>query len=196
MRSSFEYKLAFAAALLLAGAPAAGAFEERQAEQSSGPRAGLSVGARAAYYRASGGYSGDLMQGAQARYHFTRRWAAEASADFRREKAGSARVDVVPLQLSALLYLMPQGYRLAPYLLAGGGWYYTRFYAPESRDEFLFGPHAGGGAEYYYNTAWSADFSCRYQWAEDPHSQDLAHPLGRNLSGKGVMFTLAVNYSF
>jgi len=184
--------------LLLAAVffPACRASAQFDPEYSSGPRPGWSVGARGAYYRPKGADSGDLAEGAQARYHLTRRWALEASVDLRRDKFGGTQVDVIPVQLSVLVYLMPHNYRFAPYILAGGGWYYTHVYVPADRNEFRFGPHAGAGAEYLLGRNWSVDCSYRYLWTEDIHSQSLAYPLGRNFSDKGFMLTAAVNYSF
>jgi len=191
------YKNLTAAILLAAGLfPAAPACAQYEPEESRGPRAGLSVGGRAAYYRSKGAGSGEFSEGAQARYHLTRRWALELSADLRQESFPEAKVDVIPIQLSVIAYLMPHGYRLAPYILAGGGWYYTHVYSPADSTDFRFGPHAGGGVEYFLNTAWSFGGSYRYLWTEDIHSQDLAHPLGRNITDKGYMLTAAVNYSF
>ncbi|OGR66601.1 MAG: hypothetical protein A2X31_04585 [Elusimicrobia bacterium GWB2_63_22] len=191
------YKHLTAVIILAAGLlPAAAACAQAEPEESRGPRAGLSLGGRAAYYRSRGAGSGEFSEGAQARYHLTRRWALELSADLRQESFPEAKVDVIPIQLSVLAYLMPHGYRLAPYILAGGGWYYTHVYAPADRTDFRFGPHAGGGVEYFLNTAWSFGGSYRYLWTEDINSQDLAHPLGRNLTDKGYMLTAAVNYSF
>ena len=188
----FTFFLLLAAALL----PAAPSRAQSGAEVSHGPRPGLSVGGRAAYYRSKGADSGDFAEGVQVRYHLTRRWALEGSADLRQEEFDGTKADVVPLQLSVLIYLMPHGYRFAPYILAGGGWYYTHVYTPVDSSGFRFGPHAGGGVEYFFNTAWSAGGSYRYLWTEDIHSQDVAHPLGRNFKDKGFMLTAAVNYSF
>jgi len=193
MNAGYLTQLLFLAAGLLLARPALAQYE---AEESRGPRPGLSLGGHAAYYRANDAGGGDLMQGAQVRYHLTRRWALEAAAGFLREEAGGAKVDVVPLQFSALIYLMPHGYTVAPYILGGVGWYYTHIYLPEAGSEFRFGPHAGAGVEYFLNTAWSADVSARYLWAEDIRPADAAHPLGRTLSGKGYLLELAVNYSF
>jgi opacity protein-like surface antigen len=165
-------------------------------DDSQGSRPGFSLGWRAAYYRPKDADHGDLADGVQARYHFDRRWALEGSLDLRRDRFSGTKVNVVPIQLSVMIYLMPKGYRLAPYILAGGGWYYTHVYAPADKTEFRFGPHAGGGLEYFLNTSWSFDGSYRYLWAEDIHSQDLAHPLGRNFTDKGFMLTAAANYSF
>jgi len=193
MNAGYLTHLLFLTAGLLLARPALAQYE---AEESRGPRPGLSLGGHAAYYRAVDAGSGDLMQGVQARYHLTRRWALEAAAGFLRENSGGVKVDVAPFQLSALIYLLPHGYTVAPYILGGAGLYYTHLYLPEDRAEFRFGPHAGAGVEYFLNTAWSADASARYLWAEDIRGADAEHPLGRSFSGKGYMLTLAVNYSF
>jgi len=188
----------FTCALLLAAGFSAAmtALAQAGTEESRGPRPGLSIGGRAVYYRPSGSSRGDFGEGLQARYHLTRRWALEGSADLRQEDLAGTKMDVVPLQLSVLIYLMPHGYKFAPYILAGGGWYYTHIYAPVDSSGFRFGPHAGGGAEYFLNTTWSFGGSYRYLWTQDIHSVDAAHPLGRNLRDKGFMLTAAVNYSF
>ncbi len=181
--------------LLAAGfLPSSRACAQFYAEDSQGPHPGLSIGGRGAYYRTKGADSGDFAEGAQVRYHLTRRWALEGSVDLRKDKFGGTNVDVVPMQFSAIIYLMPHSYRLAPYILAGGGWYYTRVGAPADTSEFRFGPHAGGGAELMLNKFWSLDASYRYLWAEDIRSQDMAHPLGRNFSDKGFMLAVALNY--
>ncbi|OGR97295.1 MAG: hypothetical protein A2016_00145 [Elusimicrobia bacterium GWF2_62_30] len=173
--------------------PAGRAGAQFYAEESSGPRPGLTVGGRAAYYRPKGADSGDFMQGAQVRYHLTRRWALEGSVDLRKNEFGGTRVDVVPIQFSVLIYLMPHNYRLAPYILGGGGWYYTHAYAPADSSEFRSGTHAGGGVEYLLNKYWSVDGSYRYLWTEDIRSDE---PGARNFRDKGFALTAAVNYCF
>ncbi len=55
--------------LLAAGLlQAARARAQDGAEESHGPRPGLSIGGRAAYYRPKGAYHGDFAEGVQARY--------------------------------------------------------------------------------------------------------------------------------
>lgn len=189
-------RLAFFVLLAAGFFPVCRACAQTGEEELPGPRQGWSLGGRAAYYRPKGADGGDLTQGAQARFHFTRRWAAEGSVDLRKDKFGGTNVDVIPVQLSLLVYLMPPGYRIAPYLLAGGGWYYTHVGAPGNNYEFRFGPHAGGGVEYVISRAWTIDGSYRYLWTEDINSQDAQYPLGRNLKDKGFMLTAALNYYF
>ena len=183
--------------LLAAGfLPACRACAQFDADYEHGPRPGLSIGGRGAYYRPKGADSGDFAEGAQARYHLTRRWALEGSVDLRKDKFGGTQVDVIPFQFSVIAYLMPHNYRFTPYVLAGAGWYYTHVYMPSDKAGFRFGPHAGAGVEFLLSKYWSLDGSYRYLWAEDIHSQDLEHPLGRNFSDKGFSLTAAVNYCF
>jgi len=189
-------RLAFFILLAAFPFPACRVWAQDDGDWIPGPRHGFSLGGRGSYYRPKGADSGDFMQGAQARFHFTRRWAAEGSVDLRKDKFGGTNVDVIPVQLSVLVYLMPPGYRIAPYLLAGGGWYYTHVGTPANNYQFRFGPHAGGGVEYVINRAWTIDGSYRYLWTEDINSQDAEHPLGRNFKDKGFMLTIAVNYYF
>ena len=165
-------------------------------DSQAGQRKGFSVGGRGAYYRPEGAAQGDFAEGAQLRFHFTPNWALEGSVDLRRNKFGITAVDLVPLQLSLMVYLMPPSYRFAPYVLAGGGWYYTRVYAPVDHSEVRFGPHMGAGVDFFMGRFWSIDSSYRYLWNEDIHSQDAEHPLGRNFRDKGFMVTLALNYYF
>ena len=166
------------------------------AETRMGPRQGLSAGGRGAYYRPKDADRGNFAEGAQVRFHFNPDWALEGSVDLRQNRFGEAKVDVVPLQVSLMVYLMPPGYRAVPYVLAGGGWYYTHVYAPVDSSEFRFGPHLGAGLDVFLDRSWSVDGSYRYLWSEDIHSQDAEHPLGRNFRDKGFMLTLALNYYF
>ena len=141
----------------------------------------LSLGGRAVYYRSRDADHGNLAEGAQARFRFTDRWSLESSVDFRQDELDGVQVDVIPLQLSVMVHLMPPDYKIAPYILAGGGWYYTHIGSPVYDSELRFGPHAGGGVEFFTESSWSFDCSFRYLWTQDIHSQNLAHPLGRNL---------------
>ncbi|MCX5786939.1 MAG: outer membrane beta-barrel protein [Elusimicrobia bacterium] len=183
--------------LLAAGLfPARRAGAQADAQESPGPRQGLSLGGRAAYYRPNGAEHGDVAEGAQLRLHFARAWALEGSADLRHDVFGGTKVDVIPVQLSLMAYILPSGYSIFPYLLAGGGWYYTHVGAPLNHSLIRFGPHAGAGVEFFLSNAWSLDTSFRYLWTADINSQDPAHPAGQNFSDKGFMLTGALNYNF
>jgi len=175
--------------------PACRAFAQSDSDKL-GPRAGFSLGGRAAYFRPKGADSGDMAGGVQARIHLSSTWAVEGSVDVRRDKFGGTPVDVVPVQLSLMAYVLPADFRLAPFVLAGGGWYYTHVGSQFNHSSSRFGPHAGAGAEFFITKSWTVDGSYRYLWTEDIHSQDAAHPLGRNFSDQGYMLTGALNYWF
>jgi opacity protein-like surface antigen len=102
---------------------------------------------------------------------------------------------VFPVQASLLLYLLP-GQPVSPYILGGGGWYYTHVQGSSASPQNRFGPHAGAGLEVFLNSHWSVDGDYRYVWNEDVNSQNSAHPLGQNFSDSGFMITAALNYLF
>ena len=84
----------------------------------------LSIGGRAMYYDPKEG-DANWYGGAQVRLHPWHYFAIEGSADYRRnDYAGGTSAHSYPVQVSALIY--PLGTtRLAPFILGGGGWYYT-----------------------------------------------------------------------
>jgi opacity protein-like surface antigen len=160
-----------------------------------GPEAGVSLGGRAMYYRIAGDDHGTLSGGAQLRLHFTSVLALEGSADYRQETLNGHTIDVYPVQASLLVYLFP-GFPVSPYLLGGGGWYYTHVQGAGNPSQNRFGPHAGAGLEWFIDQNWSVDGDYRYVWNEDIHSQDSAHPFGQNFGDGGFMLTTALNYRF
>ena len=156
---------------------------------------GVSLGGRAMYFRAKDADHGNLSPGVQLQLHLTPMFALEGSIDYRKEEFGSTVVDVYPVQASLLVYLMPRS-RLTPYVLGGGGWYYTHVRAPNDHTQYRFGPHVGAGLKLSLNRSWSVDGSYRYLWTRDINSEDAAHPAGRNFSDNGFMLTAALNYHF
>jgi len=160
---------------------------------NTGPRTGVALGGRAAYYRPKDAEHGTLNGGAQLRLHVTSVLALEGSVDYRQNTFGGTLVDVFPVQGSLLIYLLP-GNRVSPYILGGGGWYYTHVRGQSSTNRF--GPHAGAGLQVFLDRHWSVDGSYRYLWTEDVNSQNAAHPVGQNFSDKGFMLTAALNYHF
>ncbi|MDD5301792.1 MAG: outer membrane beta-barrel protein [Elusimicrobia bacterium] len=156
---------------------------------------GVSLGGRAMYFRPKDASEGALSGGAQLRIHLSHMLALEGSIDYRKETFGSTVVDVYPVQASLLVYLMPSS-RLTPFILGGGGWYYTHVRAPHESTQYRFGPHAGAGLKLSLNKFWSIDGSYRYLWTRDINSEDLAHPAGRHFSDNGFMLTASLNHHF
>ena len=156
---------------------------------------GVSLGGRAMYFRAKDADTGAMSGGAQIRMHLSPMLALEGSIDYRKETFGSTVVDVYPVQATLLVYLMPKS-RLTPFVLGGGGWYYTHVRAPHDSTQYRFGPHAGAGLKLSLDKSWSIDGSYRYLWTRDIHSEDLAHPAGRHFSDNGFMLTASLNHHF
>lgn len=163
--------------------------------ESSEIAEGVSIGARAMYFRPKSADDGSMSGGAQLRMHMTPMFALEGSIDYRKSTFGSVVVDVYPVQASLLVYLMPSS-RLTPFVLAGGGWYYTHVRAPYEKTTYRFGPHAGAGLKLSLDKSWSIDGSYRYLWTRDINSEDLTHPAGRNFSDNGYMLTASLNHHF
>ncbi len=156
----------------------------------------FSFGARAAYFRPFDADTGNWYGGAQLRLHVSRVWALEGSVDYRQTTLEDSRLDVFPVQGSLMVFLTP-GYRISPFLLAGGGWYFTHVKGPGTEDETQnrFGPHAGAGLEFFLNRYWSIDSTYRYIWVEDIKSKDTAL-LDKTFRDQGYIITLAINHHF
>lgn len=159
----------------------------------------LSLGGRATYWDQKEGkdtWSG----GAQLRLHPFRYLAFEGSADYHREKfndgSGETKTHTYPVQVSALIY--PLGTtRLAPFLLAGGGWYYTSVTGPGNFSDTTnrFGAHAGGGLQFFFTRNVSVDSTYRYIWLERVESKDQ-NIFDKKFNDNGHMITVGMNYHF
>jgi len=129
----------------------------------------FSIGPAAGYLRARGADQGTWFGGVQARLHFARILAAEASITFHsnRYEHGDVVVTQYPLQLTAFLYPIPDG-PIRPYILGGVGWYYTRIDYKDSlgfindQTEHFFGEHLGAGVELMAGPRTSVDLDVRY----------------------------------
>ncbi|MDP3543460.1 MAG: outer membrane beta-barrel protein [Elusimicrobiota bacterium] len=192
MKTSLRFAPRWISALVLAAAVLAPEFARAEGPEIA---EGVSLGGRAMYYRPKGADEGSLSGGAQLRVHLSSMFALEGSIDYRKSTFGTVTVDVYPVQASLLMYLLPSS-PLTPYLLAGGGWYYTHVRAPYEKTQYRFGPHAGAGLKMSLSKSWSIDGSYRYLWTRDINSEDLAHPAGRNFSDNGYMLTASLNHHF
>jgi len=129
----------------------------------------LSIGPAAGYLRVKEADRGTWFGGVQARAHVAKLLGAEASITFHqnRYEDGDVVVTQYPVQLTALLYVIPDG-PIRPYILGGVGWYYTRFQysglfsAVNDRTEHIFGQHLGAGAELMLGDRTSIDADVRY----------------------------------
>lgn len=181
---------------LFSGAMLIGLGPTADAAESEATRSGFSIGPRFAVIDPKDDRSRQFG-GVQARLHLGRVFGIEASVDARRDRfEGSTKVWTVPVQVSALLYLIPDG-PISPFLLAGPGWYYTKVEGPGDFNDTQqrFGLHAGGGLQWFLSRHVSIDGTYRYLWVEDVASKDAALR-DKKFDDSGHMFTVGLNFHF
>jgi opacity protein-like surface antigen len=156
----------------------------------------FSLGPRATYFRGNDADDGNWYGGAQFRYYPLEALGLEGSIDYRRESFDGTKVHIYPVQASLLATVFRQD-PVSIFLLAGGGWYFTRVDPPSGNDETdnRFGFHAGLGGELMMNEFWSLDATYRYVWLEEFQSRDAAL-LDKNYDDSGNMVTIGLNYHF
>ncbi len=153
------------------------------------------LGGRATYFNPKDG-GDNWYGGAQLRLYPSHYFAIEGSVDYRRNDFGATRTHTYPVQVSALIY--PFGTtRLAPFILGGGGWYYTTVKGPGGFDDTQnrFGLHAGGGLQFFLNRHWSIDGTYRYIWLEKVESRDQ-NIVDKRFQDSGHMVTIGLNFHF
>ena len=137
------------------------------------------------------------MGGAQVRAYLTKFFAVEGSADYRQEhnNATSTTLDIYPVQVSGLLYILPDS-PVAPFLLGGVGWYHTKVRAPGGIDETSnrFGSHVGGGVQFFLSRHFSLDGTYRYLFTDRITASNGNANI--SVSGDAHMVTGGLNFHF
>jgi len=117
----------------------------------------IAVGAHVGYSKTNDAPSGSFIGGAQVRFRLLSFIGAEALAEYRQTTYQSGGVDVlqvkdIPVQLSAMLYLIPAG-PLQLYVLGGVGSHFTKSEGlgpaagTYSTTQTKWAPQAGAGVE-------------------------------------------------
>jgi opacity protein-like surface antigen len=156
----------------------------------------FSIGGRATYFDPKEGED-KWFGGAQLRIHPSHYLAIEGSADYRREDfGGGTKSHTYPVQGSLLIY--PLGTtRLAPFILGGGGWYYSTIDGPAgfSDTQHRFGGHVGGGLQFFITNHLSIDSTYRHIWLErlESKNQNLED---KKFNDNGHMVTIGLNIHF
>ncbi|MEO8587386.1 MAG: outer membrane beta-barrel protein [Acidobacteriota bacterium] len=130
----------------------------------------FSLGGHASYTKATGA-DGTWGGGAQLRLRFPGPLGVEGLIDYKRTTYGTAgtdtlRVEQYPVQASLMVFILPGP--VQPYLLGGGGWYFTRstylgpLAALGADTQHTFGGHAGGGVEFGAHSKVSFHVDVRY----------------------------------
>jgi opacity protein-like surface antigen len=129
----------------------------------------FSIGPAGGYLRARDSDRGTWFGGVQARLRILHFLAAQASITFHqsRYEHGDVIVTQYPVELTAMLYIIPVG-PVRPYILGGVGWYYTRIdykdslSATNDETENWFGIHLGVGLELMLGKSASINADGRY----------------------------------
>lgn len=169
-----------------------------RADANPTPRPGVSFGGRAAYIwnKNVDASDGDYFGGAQLRFYMAKFFAIEGSADYRQQRFTTRGpiVDVFPVQISGLLYLLPDS-PVAPFILGGVGWYHTRVRGPGDDDvQNRFGSHAGGGLHFFLARHWSFDATYRYLFTNRITTRSGDGTV--SINGNGHMVTGGLNFHF
>lgn len=187
-----------AVALTLAGVALFGAPQAR-ADANPTPRPGASLGGRASYIWPRGADSGNgsWMGGAQLRFYLAKWFGVEGSVDYRQQRFGAASVtsDIYPVQVTGLLYVLPNS-PVSPYLLGGAGWYFTHTRGPSGTSQTTnkMGEHVGGGIQFFMARHWSIDADYRYIFTDRITVQGNGASVIVN--GDSHLVTGALNYHF
>jgi len=154
----------------------------------------LSIGARAVDFVPTDGKSA-WTGGAQVKLQLPLFFAVEGSVDYRRNAFGPTTAQDWPVQLSALMYVLPRIIWVQPFILVGGGWYHTNVDGPRgfSDRQNRFGPHAGAGIDFNLNSHFFLDTTYRFVWLNKIHTIDNQGN-ALDIRDRGHMITAGLNY--
>jgi len=167
----------------------------------------VSLGVHAGYSQTKDTASGSFIGGAQARFRLLSFIGAEALAEYRQTTYQSGGVDVlqvkdIPLQLSAMLYLIPAG-PLQIYALGGFGTHFTKSEglgpAPASctTTQAKWAPQVGAGVEIWPNKSFFISGDVRYVFLDIGSVSDVESALKTgSLSANYWQATAGLNFKF
>ena len=134
----------------------------------------FSIGPMGGFLKARDADRGTWFAGVQARLRFLRILAVEGSISFHQNEYfdGDVVVTQYPVQVSVLLLPFPDG-AIDPYVLAGGGWYYSRIDYDDSigggdETDRSFGGHVGAGANFRVSPRLSIFGDFRWVFMDEP----------------------------
>jgi opacity protein-like surface antigen len=167
----------------------------------------LALGAHAGYSKTKDADSGSFIGGAQLRLRLLSFLGAEALAEYRKSTYQVGGVDVLkvedfPVQLSAMLYVIPTG-PLQIYGLGGFGAHFTRSKglgpnaAYSSTSQTKWSPHVGGGVEIWTSQNLFISGDIRYTFLSVGSVSDLENQYKTgSLSASYWSATAGLNYKF
>jgi len=127
------------------------------------------VGVRGGYMRMSEADDGAFLGGGFFRTDWREVVFIDASVYYHSEEvARNADLELIPIQLSAMLFLLGRDNLLNPFVLGGGGLYWNRttVTGEETESEFDFGWHLGFGGDYNLSDRMFVEADFRYIWLD------------------------------
>lgn len=132
------------------------------------------VGARAGYMRIAEAEDGTLLGGLFFRTDWHDVVFIDGSLYYHTEEiAPGVDLELIPIQLSAMLFLLGRDNLINPFVLGGGGIYWNRTTVTgrDTDSEFDFGWHLGLGADFNLSDRIFVEGDFRYMWL-DSSSED------------------------
>jgi opacity protein-like surface antigen len=169
------------------------------------------IGPRAGFYKSKGAEDGAWYGGVQARFRLGPVLGLEGAVDYRAKETfdfssagfnGEVTQRSYPVTASALLFLPVPHF--APYLVGGGGWYYTRTdYSDDmealgfrDRTDSIFGWHAGGGLEIPFTEHTALNADVRYIFLDNKIGDDGPGGIDTDRKSDGYVATAALMFYF
>lgn len=170
------------------------------------------IGPRAGYYKSKDADDGAWYGGIQARFRLGAILGLELAADYRSEEtfsisspafSGEINQRSYPLTASVLVFL-PILPHFSPYIVGGGGWYYTKIdFSNEiealgfkDKTERPFGWHLGGGLELPFSEHFAINADIRYIFMDTEFGRSGNTRLDENRKADGWVGTGALMYYF
>jgi outer membrane protein W len=129
----------------------------------------VDFGFRGGYQRFADEGNGAFMGGLFLRVNWRSVIFTEGAVLYHSEDVGSSDVELIPIQLSAMLFFLRRDLDLSPYLLAGVGAYLTRSVEEDGSDsdtQFDLGWHLGLGLDYALSDRVFVEGDLRYIWLD------------------------------
>ena len=124
---------------------------------------------------------GSVMGGAFLRLPWKSVVMTEAAIMYHSHEEGDVEYELIPIQLSAMVFVLRRDLDFSPYLLAGVGAYIARQIDEDddSDSDFDFGWHLGLGLDYKLNDRVFVEGDFRYIWLDlDFEDQTVGEKLG------------------
>jgi opacity protein-like surface antigen len=139
------------------------------------------VGARAGYLRIPDADDGTFVLGGYFRYDWREIAFLETAVYYHDDEVREGvDMEFIPIQFSAMLYLLGRKGSWSPFILGGGGVYWTRTTEAggDSDSDFDFGWHLGAGADVNLSERFFIEGDLRYIWLDiDTKGRTLADAL-------------------